>query len=178
MNLMNNEIKDYKEIGWSKIVNSCSENVNSYNSIIDHGCNIDNNVYVEFSYIHENVNIGKNVLLSFVEIEDNINIPDNVVIHGLKQNDGKIVCRIFGINDNPKEGKLFGKELSSLPFGLSDNLWTANLYPECDTMNEAVLSALNIYKIVFDCKEGNIEEWKRYNKKSLSSGFNDLIHIL
>ena len=173
MNLMNNEIKDYKEIGWSNIVNSCSQFVSSYNSIIGHGCNIDNNVYVEFSYIHENVKIGKNVLLSFVEIEDNINIPDNVVIHGLKQNDGKIVCRIFGINDNPKEGKLFGKELSSLPFGLSDNLWTANLYPECDTMNEAVLSALNIYKIVFDCKEGNIEEWKRYNKKSLSSGFND-----
>ena len=86
------------------------------------------------SYIHENVKIGKNVLLSFVEIDDDITIPDNVVLHGLKQNNGKIVCRIFGINDNPKEDKLFGKEISSLPFDLSGNLWTANLYPECEKL--------------------------------------------
>jgi fucokinase len=38
-------------------------------------------------------------------------------------------------------------------------------------MNEAVLSALNIYNIAND--KGNLEEWKKYNKKSLSSGFND-----
>ena len=173
MRLMNNEIEDYKEIGWSNIVNSCSYSTSTYNSIVSHGSTIDNNVYIEFSYIHENVKIGKNVLLSFIEIDNNINIPDDVVIHGLKQLDGKIVCRIFGINDNPKEEKLFGKDISSLAFGLSGNLWNANLYPECDTMNEAVLSAINIYKIAHNEKGGNIEEWKKYNKKSLSSGFND-----
>ena len=173
MKLMNNEIEDYKEIGWSNIVNSCSDNISSYNSIIGHGSKIDNNVYIEMSYIHENVKIGKNVLLSFVEINDEITIPDNVVLHGLKQNNGKIVCRIFGINDNPKEDKLFGKEIPSLPFNLSGNLWTANLYPECDTMKEAVLNALNIYNITNNIKEGNLDEWKKYNKKSLSSGFND-----
>ena len=173
MKLMNNEIEDYKEIGWSNIVNSCSDNISSYNSIIGHGSKIDNNVYIEMSYIHENVKIGKNVLLSFVEINDEITIPDNVVLHGLKQNNGKIVCRIFGINDNPKEDKLFGKEIPSLPFNLSGNLWTANLYPECDTMKEAVSNALNIYNITNNIKEGNLDEWKKYNKKSLSSGFND-----
>ena len=45
MKLMNNEIEDYKEIGWSNIVNSCSDNISSYNSIIGHGCKIDNNIY-------------------------------------------------------------------------------------------------------------------------------------
>ena len=173
MRLKNSEIEDYKEIGWNKIVNSCSDSVSSYNSIISHESKIGENVYIEISYIHKNVNIGKNVLLSFVEIDDNIIIPDNVVLHGLKQKDGKIVCRIFGIYDNPKEEKLFGKDISSLPFGLSGNLWSLNLYPECETMKEAVLSALNIFKIANNDKEGNLDEWKKYNKKSLSSGFND-----
>ena len=170
MNLMNKEMDEYRDIGWNNIINSSSDNVSSYNSILTPGCQVGENVYVEISYIHKNAIIGKNVLLSFIEINDEI-IPDDVVLHGLKQNNGKIVCRIFGINDNPKEEKLFGKEISSLPFGLSGNLWNAALYPECDTIKEAVSSALNIYKIVNN--EGNIEEWKKYNRKSLSSGFND-----
>ena len=172
MNLMNKDINDYKEIGWLNIVNSCSDSTSCYNSLINSSAQIDNNVYIEFSYIHDNVKIGKNVLLSFVEIDDNIIIPDYVILHGLKQNNGKIVCRILGINDNPKEPKLFGKEISSLPFNLSGNLWNAILYPECNTMNEAILSALNIYKIAHN-QGGNLDEWKNCEKKSLSSGFND-----
>ena len=170
MNLMNKEMDEYRDIGWNNIINSSSDKVSSYNSILTPGCTIDENVYVEISYVHKKAKIGKNVLLSFIEINDQV-IPDNVVMHGLKQKNGKIVCRIFGINDNPKEDKLFGKDLSSLPFGLSGNLWNAKLYPECDTMQEAVSTALNIYNISFN--EGNLEEWKKYNKKSLSSGFND-----
>ena len=172
MNLMNKDINDYKEIGWSNIINSCSDDTSCYNSLISSNTKIDKNVYIEFSYIHEKVKIGKNVLLSFVEIYENIQISDNVILHGIKQNNGKIVCRIFGINDNPKEGKLFGKEISTLPFNLNGNLWNCILYPECDTMKEAVLSALNIYKIAHDL-EGNLDEWKKSVKKSLSSGFND-----
>jgi len=172
MNLMNNDIKDYKEINWSNVVNSCSDNTSCYNSLINSTAKIDNNVYVEISYIHDNVKIGKNVLLSFVEIDENIIIPDDVILHGLKQNNGKIVCRILGINDNPKEEKLFGKDITSLPFALKGNLWNAILYPECDTMKEAVISALNIYKIAHN-QDGDLELWKKCNKKSLSSGFND-----
>ena len=172
MNLMNKDINDYKEIGWLNIVNSCSDNTSSYNSLISNSVQIDKNVYIEFSYIHENVKIGKNVLLSFIEINENIEIPDDVILHGLKQNNGKIVCRIFGIGDNPKEGKLFGKEISTFPFCLNGNLWNCVLYPECDTMKEAVMSALNIYKIAHN-QGGNLDEWKKCDKKSLSSGFND-----
>ena len=171
MKLMNEEMDEYRDIGWNNNINSSSDNnISCYNSILTPGCTIGKNTYIEISYVHEKAKIGNNSLLSFIEIKDNI-IPDDVVIHGLKQNNGKIVCRIFGINDNPKEDKLFGKDISSLPFGLSGNLWSAKLYPECNTMNEAVLTALNIYKICNN--EGDLEEWKKYNKKSLSSGFND-----
>ena len=170
MNLMNKDMDEFRDIGWNNIINSSSDIVSSYNSILTPGCSVGKNVYVEISYVHKRAIIGKNVLLSFIEI-DNECIPDDVVVHGLKENNGKIVCRIFGINDNPKEEKLFGKDISSLPFGLSGNLWNAKLYPECDTMKEAVSTALNIYKIAHS--EGNLDEWKKYNKKSLSSGFND-----
>ena len=94
-----------------------------------------------------------------------------MVLHGIKQKNGKYVCRIYGIDDNPKENKLFNKSIDSLPFGLSGNLWTINLYPENNTMDEAVKSALNIYKISHGDKNGNLEEWSKSTKKSLSSGF-------
>ena len=166
MNLMNKEMDDYRDIGWNNIINSSSDNVSSYNSILTPGCSVDKNVYVEISYVHGKAKVGQNVLLSFIEINDNVIIPDNVVMHGLKQNNGKIVCRIFGLNDNPKEDKLFGKDISSLPFGLSGSLWNVNLYPETDTREEALRSALNIYKLCHGEKDGNLEEWKKYNKKS------------
>ena len=128
---------------------------------------------MELSYVHRKAKVGKNSLLSFIEVNDVI-IPDEVVLHGLKQNNGKIVCRIFGINDNPKENKLFGKNINELPFGLDcNNLWEAKLYPERDNMKEAVNCALNIYKIVKENNDNYLNEWKKYTKKSLSSGFND-----
>ena len=175
MNLMNKEMDEYRDIGWNNIINSSSDCVSSYNSVLTPGCQIGENVYVELSYVHRKAKVGKNSLLSFVEINDVV-IPEEVVLHGLKQNDGKIVCRIFGINDNPKENKLFGKNINELPFGLDGNLWEAKLYPECETMKEAVTHALNIYNIVHNNTTSipdYLEEWKKYTKKSLSSGFND-----
>ena len=171
MNLMNKEMDEYRDIGWDNIINSSSDKTSSYNSILTPGCKVGENCYVELSYVHRKAIVGKNSLLSFVEINDVV-VPDDVVMHGLKQNNGKIVCRIFGINDNPKEDKLFGKKISELNFGLDGSLWQAKLYPECETMKEAVNSAINLYKIANNLG-GNLDEWKKYNKKSLSSGFND-----
>ena len=170
--LMIEHINDYKDLGWNNIINSCSNETSAYDSIISPGCIIDKKVYVESSYIHSNAKINSNVILSSVEIENEV-IPNDVVLHGLKQKNGKFICQIYGIDDNPKEKKLFNKNINELPFGLSDDiLWNLNLYPECDSMEEAVKSALNIYKIAHGEKEGNLEEWSKYNKKSLSS-FND-----
>ena len=168
MSLMNKDIDEYRDIGWNNIINSSSGKISSYNSIITPECEIGNNSYIEISYIHEKAKIGNNVYLSFVEINDEI-IPDNVILHALKQNNGKIVCRIFGINDNIKEKKIFGKDLSQLPFNLNNNaiLWNAKIFPECDTISEAVSNALNIYKIVNN-NRGDINLWKNYIKKSLN----------
>ena len=173
MSLMNKDMDDYRDIGWDNIINSSSDKISSYNSIITPECEIGSNSYIEISYIHEKAKIGKNVYLSFVEINDEI-IPDDVILHALKQNNGKIVCRIFGINDNIKENKIFGKELSELPFNLNSNanLWNAKFYPECDTLREAVSNALNIYKIV-NHNGGDINSWKNCIKKSLSD-FNEV----
>ena len=50
------------------------------------------------------------MVLSYIDIHDE-QIPDDVVLHGLKQKDGKFVCRIYGVEDNPKENRLFGMNL-------------------------------------------------------------------
>ena len=173
MTLMNTGMDDYRDIGWNNIINSSSDKISSYNSILTPGCRVGENSYIELSYVHRKAKVGKNSLLSFVEVND-VTIPEDVVLHGLKQNNGKIVCRIFGIHDNPKENKLFGKNINELPFGLDGNLWEAKLYPECDTMKEAIDNALNIYNTSMNfVTPGYVDEWKKYTKKSLSSGFND-----
>lgn len=77
-------------------------------------------------------------------------------MHGLKQRDGKFIVRIFGVNDNPKENRLFGMDLEQIEKDLdmklwpddSHTLWSAALYPEADTIEEAVSAALNLYAIV------------------------------
>ena len=167
--LMTKNIDDYRDLGWDNIINSSSIDISAYDSVISPGSKVDKNVYIESSYINSKAIINSNVILSSVEIKDEV-IPNNLVLHGIKQKNGKFVCRIYGIDDNPKERKLFNKSLESLPFGLSDSLWNLNLYPECDTMDEAVKSALNIYKIAYEDKNGDLEKWLKSNKKSLASG--------
>ena len=197
MALMNSGWKEYADIGWNnKISCSISGNVAGYNSIISNGAEVGEGTYAEVSYIHHNAKIGKNSLLSFIDIHDET-VPDNVVLHGIKQQNGKFVCRIYGVNDNPKEAKLFGVDFgeissalgserslvvpngserplvvpngseqallvpngseqpSAVPFAQlinqfnsAPNLWTAEIYPECDTIKDAVASALELYDII------------------------------
>ena len=170
--LMTKNISEYRDLGWDNIINSSSNGKSSYDSVIAPGSQVDEKVYIESSYIHSEAKISSNVVLSSVEIK-NETIPKDVVLHCIKQKNKKYVCRIYGIDDNPKENKLFNKPINTLPFGLSDILWNINLYPECDSMDEAIKSAINIYKISFGEKDGNLEEWSKYNKKSLSSGVTD-----
>ena len=85
-------------------------------------------------------------------------ITDNVVLHGLKQRNGKFIVRIFGVNDNPKEKRLFGRDLDELEDtlgvrfweenGQAHTLWSAALYQEADTIREATDATLELYEIV------------------------------
>ena len=103
---MTKDIDDYRDLEWNNIINSSSNGRAAYDSVIAPGTVIDEKVYIENSYIHSSAKINSNVVLSSVEIKDET-IPNDVVIQGIKQKNGKFICRIYGLDDNPKENKLF-----------------------------------------------------------------------
>ena len=165
--LMCGGVEEYASLGWSsRVASSISGSTAGYNSVLSSRASIGKDCYLEVSYVHSRAKVGNNCVLSFVDIHDEV-IPDGVVLHGLKQRDGKFVVRIFGVQDNPKENRLFGKELdevaeklgTDLWDGKNHTLWTAELYPEKDTVREAVAAALNLYALVTgegrlgDCSE-------------------------
>ena len=43
-----------------------------------------------------------------------------------KQANGKFIVRIFGVNDNPKENRLFGRDLDELEDTLGVRFWEEN----------------------------------------------------
>ena len=170
--LITKDIDDFRDLGWDNIINSSSNGINSYDSVISPGSQVEDKVYIETSYIHSEAKIGNNVVLSSIEIKEE-SIPDNVVLKGLKQKNGKYICQIYGLDDNPKEDKLFNKKIDTLNFGLNDILWNVELFPECDTMEESIKAALSIYKISKGEKDANLELWKKSNKKSLKTSTDD-----
>ena len=176
LNLMNGGVNEYKNLGWSNQVgSSIRDNTSGYNSIVTGSVGKDS--YIEVSYIRELASVGEGSVISFMETNDEC-IPSHVVVHGLKEKNHKFVVRIFGVNDNPKENKLFGIDLDEIEkkYDISlfdqDNhsLWLASIYPEKDTMKEALDASLNVYNVI--CNTGNVKEWKDSTRVSLSSGFN------
>ena len=112
MSLMNGEVNRYKELDWNKnIFSSTCLDVSSYNSI-ERNCKIGNNVYLENSIIKDSI-VGDNCYISSVKI-NNKAIPNDLFIHLLKQNNGKYICRIMDIKDNPKQNKIFGYDIDEL----------------------------------------------------------------
>ena len=168
MRLMSHDIEEYTSLGWRAAVNSSvPEGVSGYNAVLSSRAQVGSPVHLETSYVHGDAVIGNNVLLSYVDICGE-RVPDNVVLHGLKQRDGRFVVRIYGVNDNPKEDKLFGKPLSDM--GMTGTLWTVELYPVCATVTEGVKAALNVYAIAMG--GGDRVAWEQAEKTSLCSGFN------
>lgn len=169
LHLMSGSIEEYMSLGWSRCVNSSvGPGITGYNSVLSPKAKVGHTVHLETSYVHSAATVGNNVLLSYVDIHD-ATIPDNVVLHGLKQQDGRFVVRIYGVQDNPKESMLLGKPLTNL--GIEGPLWTAALYPVCNTISEGVQAALNLYELVMG--RGDVAAWNRVEKKSLSAGFLD-----
>ena len=185
MNLMNISVEEYKTLGWKKQINSSipCPGIAGYNSVLSEGAEVGESTYLEVSFVHSEAKIGRNCYISFIDIHDE-EIPDNVLLHGLKQTDGKFVCRIMDVHDNPKSSRLFGRELDDIvkQLGISDRdiwvdgdehtLWNALLYPECDNIKDAVASALNLYDMIVR-RKGDKASWLEASRKSLCSGFND-----
>lgn len=162
--LMTAGVDEYKDLDWAQNINSSMNAGAGYNSVISSGADVGKDCYFEVSYVHSTAHVGEGTVLSYIDIHDET-IPSNVVLHGLKQINGKFVCRIFGVKDNPKENKLFGKEL---PAELGSTLWNAPIYPEKENIKEAVAAALDLYDKVTNNNWNAIEQGK-----SLASGFND-----
>ena len=180
LGLMSGGVDQYDILGWSRMVGSSINNDTAgYNSVLSSRASIGKDCYLEVTYVHSGAKVGKECVLSYIDIHDET-IPDHVVMHGLKQRDGKFIVRIFDISDNPKENKLFGQDLDQLAEKLGTDLWqnephtlwAAELYPESDTIKEAVGAALNLYAIVNE-EGGDLEAWKKAEKRSLCSGFNE-----
>ena len=188
LHLMSEKIDAYAALGWSRHVNSSigRESVAGCNSVLENGAVCGKNSYLEVSYVHNGVTVGENSLLSYVDIHSG-DVPPNVVLHGLKQRDGRFVARIYGVDDNPKGtleddcsflGGTLGEflEKSGIEIGelwekdvKTHSIWDACLYPSCETINQAVDAARNLYKIAQG--EGDVEAWRKCERRSLKSGF-------
>ena len=183
LELMSGGVDEYQDLGWGRLVGSSIRNHNAagYNSVLSTKASVGEDCYLEVSYVHGNSKVGSHCVLSYIDIQDRT-IPDNVVLHGLKQRDGKFIVRIFGVNDNPKENLLFGRDLDELEkkFGIKlwedqtgHTLWSANLYAEADTIQEAVDASLELYAFVTEEKGFDRNLWDTVSHKSLCAGFND-----
>lgn len=169
--LMSTGIDEYQYLGWKRQIKSNLDNgeVAAYNSY-GRG-SFGKHVYLEDCIIHGGT-IGDGVILSGLELEGEA-IPCGVVLHCLKLVDGRYVTRIYGIHDNPKSAdvRLFGEDLDLGEVWDNEErkLWNAKIYPACETMQESVAAALNLYAIVHG--QGNKAAWAEMPKESLFSSF-------
>jgi len=167
LGLVTEEIDNYEFLDWKRQVlgveesedgNACS------NSYIEKHTRIAESSYIEDSYIYDGTEVGESCVISAVTLRGE-QVPANTVLHGLKQKDGRFVVRVYGVQDNPKvtleeDGAFLGGTLPGFleNSGLSKDelweqetgshsLWTARLYPVCDTIEEAVAAAMRILAI-------------------------------
>ncbi len=138
LSLMTNEMTAYRFLGWKSNIcsNITTDNYSVSNSYVSRKATVNAGSYIEDCYIHKSSTVGQGCVLSGVTLNGET-VPDNVVLHGLKLLNGKFVVRMYGVNDNPKENKLLGKELP-------ENLWESKLYPICDTIEDAVKETLSV----------------------------------
>lgn len=182
MELMNSGVAEYKFLNWSNQINSSipDPDIAGYNSVMSEKATVGKGTYLEVSYVHSNAKVGKNCFLSFIDIHDEV-IPDGVMMHGIKLKNGRFVCRIMSICDNPKDRLFFGQDLEKIlsedfsvpPAALWDDgaehtLWNAAIYPECDTISGAVRAALDAYELFIN-KKGSISGWLKQQRQSLCS---------
>ena len=169
LKLLNEEISSYRPLGWKSDTNSHAGDRAAYDSLIGEDAAVDDGSYIERSYLHERVKVGSSTILSCVEIPEDMQIPSGIVMHALKLKSGFWVCRVFGIEDDPKRNLLFGKEITDRVWEQDDphDLWHARIYPECVSMETAVRAGLQLYESVKNGEPLVIKE------HSLCSSFNE-----
>lgn len=180
-------IDAYSYLGWRRQIHcSVDTEASVSNSLIDPEIGLPSDCYIENSEIRRGCVVGGNSVLSGVTAE-NLRVPDNIFMHCVKLMNGKYVCRILGVDDNPKDsifdgflanpqGNAFPK--AQLPAdwirGDSDSIWEAKLYPECPDPESAAESALLLWKMI-NGEASDIEtaSWKNAKRHSLKSSFTE-----
>lgn len=198
LQLTTKDIHRYKYMNWNKNIftNYYKKNGNnaSNNCLLSSDALIEGSCYFEDCIIGENVVIGKNSIISGIEVSD-IVIPSNTVLHCFRLLDGNYICRIYGIEDNPKssaDGAFLGSTLRKIMKiyniakediwnGKEQTIWNAKLYPVCKSMGEALNSALFLWRMCNQCqKREDIDRWRCAERLSLNESFNlaDISEIL
>lgn len=184
LRLMDTGVNEYAALGWKKQINSsvADGTVAGYNSVLESGTRIGRGCYLEVSYIHPEAVIGSDCYISFCDLHDEV-IPDGLLVHGLKQSDGSFLCRIIGVNDDPKKGVLFGKDLAEAAkrLGICESelwegqdahtLWNAKLYPVCGNIRDAVRASLSVHAMITGEERDAVDGWRGRPRRSLRSGF-------
>ncbi|MDD3403522.1 MAG: L-fucokinase [Hespellia sp.] len=196
LQLVTKDVEDYEFLNWQSRVLTNAEGELEFatnNALISKDAEIGSGSYIENSYVLGNAKVGKNSIISNIRLMDKV-VPDDVVMHGLRLKNDCRVCRIYGVLDNPKgtyedDAPFLGTTLKQF---ISDNgldtadvwkdeegyLWFANLYPECETMEEAIYFAEVLYRMAKGCADGQeIAKWKQTKRASLYSSFNEAANL-
>jgi len=194
--LLTEEISDYGFLDWKQQVMSTrteAQDFASYSSYVGRRATVGRDVYLEHSYVLEGSVVGVGSILSHVKLR-NMTVPDHVVLHGLALDGGEYVTRIYGISDNPKElyeqgAGFLGASLQEFidkynlsaqelwEQGTTQELWNARLFPVCDSGEEALEEALQLYHLV-QAPVGDQEalriaqSWRQKKRISLCESFN------
>ncbi len=166
LKLMTDDMDRFRYISWKSAIhaNFVPEKCAVSNSFISKKSKISSGSYIEDSYILDDTIIGENCVISGVTLSK-VKIPDNTGVHGLKLRDGKFVCRIYGVEDNPKENSLMGVDIC-------EPLWTASIYPICDTIHDAVNQSLENVEGIIKNGIASISNNSSSNLISLRDSFN------
>lgn len=161
--LVTKTVDDYTFLGWEHIV--CANRKEEkpeyalHNTFLKKNVLIEKGAYVENALLSEGVIVEKGAVVSGLLVPEGQRLMADTVYHALKLKDGKFVVRIYGVDDNPKENKLFGIELSKIAdfFDISaemlfedgdTSLWKTKLYPSRDTIQECMEDSIFLYNVV------------------------------
>lgn len=179
LNLQTIDFSKYKYLNWKKSINSnvTNSDYSVLNSYVDEHTSVGKNCFIEDCMLEGANQIGENCVLSNVWLENDV-VPSNVVLHGLKLKNGKYVVRMYNVQDNPKENVWMSKMLDR-------PLWNANLFPECNSLKEAVKKTLAMHNTEkktslmesFNNAEANfLFEWKDFLANTINEKkFIDLV---
>jgi len=182
------DIEEYQFLGWKK-QNGCNDLgeilCGGHNSYIKTDSDIASESYIENSILLDNVKVHRNVILCGVQLE-NTEVPENILMHSLRLQNGKYVCRICAISDNPKnsaDGEFLGTTLRQMIKknglqetkvweGNSRSIWEAKLFAEADTLAEAQENAFILYRLAQgEASEKDISTWISKDRYSLKESY-------